>query len=203
MNVQMQMIRPVFAKAIGQQKDSAVVIALFENYATLTELMNTSEHELTRIKGIGPAMARRILATLQLTQKINAPVYGQRYVIRSPKDVADLLIPEMKWLTQEHFVILTLNTKNILIGSPQTISIGSLNAAIVKPLDVFRIAIQRSAASIVCVHNHPSTDPTPSQEDRNVTALLVEAGRLMSIEVLDHVIIGGDSMYSMKENGLM
>ncbi len=203
MNVQMQMIRPVFAKAIGQQKDSAVVIALFENYATLTELMNTSEHELTRIKGIGPAMARRILATLQLTQKINAPVYGQRYVIRSPKDVADLLIPEMKWLTQEHFVILTLNTKNILIGSPHTISIGSLNAAIVKPLDVFRIAIQRSAASIVCVHNHPSTDPTPSQEDRNVTALLVEAGRLMSIEVLDHVIIGGDSMYSMKENGLM
>lgn len=203
MNVQMQMIRPLFAKAIGQQKDSAVVVALFENYATLTELMNTSEHELTRIKGIGPAMAQRILATIQLTQKINAPVYGQRYVIRSPKDVADLLIPEMKWLTQEHFVILTLNTKNILIGSPQTISIGSLNAAIVKPLDVFRIAIQRSAASIVCVHNHPSTDPTPSQEDRNVTALLVEAGRLMSIEVLDHVIIGGDSMYSMKENGLM
>ncbi|MDO3411488.1 DNA repair protein RadC [Saccharibacillus sp. CPCC 101409] len=203
MNVQMQMIRPLFARAIGQQKDSAVVVALFENYATLTELMNTSEHELTRIKGIGPAMAQRILATIQLTQKINAPVYGQRYTIRSPKDVADLLIPQMKWLTQEHFVILTLNTKNIMIGSPQTISIGSLNAAIVKPLDVFRIAIQRSAASIVCVHNHPSTDPTPSQEDRNVTALLVEAGRLMSIEVLDHVIIGGDSFYSMKENGLM
>ncbi|CAM4092280.1 RadC family protein [Saccharibacillus endophyticus] len=203
MNVQMQMIRPLFAKAIGQQKNSDVVVALFENYATLTELMNTSEHELTRIKGVGPAMAQRILATIQLTQKINAPVYGQRYTIRRPKDVADLLTPQMKWLTQEHFVILTLNTKNVMIGSPQTISVGSLNAAIVKPLDVFRIAIQRSAAAIVCVHNHPSTDPTPSQEDRNVTSLLVEAGRLMSIEVLDHVIIGGDAFYSMKENGLM
>src|SRR5699024_5960782 len=126
----------------------------------------------------------------------------ERYVIRSPEDGADYVMEELRNLNQEHFVALFLNTKNQIIHS-QTIFIGSLNASIVHPREVFREAVKRSAASIIVAHNHPSGDPTPSQEDIHVTRRLVESGKMIGIEVLDHLVIGNRKFVSLKEKGYL
>jgi DNA repair protein RadC len=109
---------------------------------------------------------------------------------------------EMRFLQKEHFVCLFLNTKNVVIGK-ETLSIGTLDSTLVHPREVFKAAVQRSASSIICVHNHPSGDPTPSSEDVSMTSRLLEAGRMMGIHVLDHVIIGDNRYASLKELGLM
>ncbi|KHF28037.1 hypothetical protein LR68_03097 [Anoxybacillus sp. BCO1] len=107
---------------------------------------------------------------------------------------------DMRFLSQEHFVVLYLNTKNQVMHK-KTVFIGSLNASIVHPREVYKEAIKRSAASIICIHNHPSGDPTPSREDIEVTRRLVECGRLVGIELLDHLIIGDKTYVSLKEKG--
>lgn len=109
---------------------------------------------------------------------------------------------DLRYLQKEHFVCLFLNTKNHVLAQ-ETLSIGSLNASIVHPREIFRAAIKRSSASIICAHNHPSGDPTPSPEDIQITERLVQAGELIGIEVLDHVIIGDKHYISLKEQGLM
>jgi DNA repair protein RadC len=116
--------------------------------------------------------------------------------------VFNLLSEELRYLQKEHFVCLFLNTKNQVIAR-ETLSIGSLNASIVHPREVFREAIRRSSASLVCVHNHPSGDPTPSPEDVQITRRLADAGKLIGIDVLDHVIIGDCQYVSLKEQGLI
>mgnify|MGYP001946399917 FL=1 len=108
----------------------------------------------------------------------------------------------MRFLNQEHFVCLYLNTKNQVIHK-QTVFIGSLNASIVHQREVFREAFRRSAASIICIHNHPSGDPTPSREDIEVTRRLKECGRMIGIEILDHIIIGDKRFVSLKEKGYL
>ncbi|OBZ17100.1 DNA repair protein RadC [Bacillus sp. FJAT-26390] len=204
MNVyEMSSIKTLFTEALAEKPDSSVVDQIFTRFPSLTELMNVTEQELTSIKGIGRVKARQIIAALQLARRLNAPMYSHPHVVRSPKDAANLLIPEMRYLQQEHFVVLFLNTKNHVIGQPETISKGSLNAAIVHPREVFRAAIKRSAASIVVSHNHPSGDCTPSPEDIQLTARLVEAGNITGIEVLDHIIVAGEQFISLKERGHM
>jgi DNA repair protein RadC len=126
----------------------------------------------------------------------------ERYTIRSPEDAAAYLMTDMTALNQEHFVVLFLNVKNEVLHK-QTIFIGSLNSSIVHPRDIFREAVKRSAASIVVSHNHPSGNPTPSPEDIEVTRRLTEAGSIIGIEVLDHVIIGDHKFISLKEKGFM
>jgi DNA repair protein RadC len=125
-----------------------------------------------------------------------------RYTIRSPQDAATYLMADMTALLQEHFVVLFLNVKNQIIHK-QTIFIGSLNASIVHPREIFREAVKRSAASLVCAHNHPSGNPAPSPEDIEVTKRIQEAGYIIGIELLDHVIIGDHQFISLKEKGYM
>lgn len=158
--------------------------------------------ELTAIKGIGTAKGVLILSAIELGKRMNQYKPNERYVIRSPKDGADYVMEEMRNLNQEHFVVLFLNTKNQIIQR-QTIFIGSLNASIVHPREVFREAVKRSAASIIVVHNHPSGDPSPSQEDIHVTRRLLESGKLIGIDVLDHLIIGDRKFVSLKEKGYL
>jgi DNA repair protein RadC len=126
----------------------------------------------------------------------------EKQAIRSPKDGADYVMEDLRHLSQEHFVALYLNTKNQVIHQ-QTVFIGSLNASIVHPREVFKEALKRSAASLVCFHNHPSGDPTPSREDIEVTKRLVDCGIMLGIEVLDHIIIGDKKYVSLKEKGLV
>ena len=154
------------------------------------------------IKGIGEAKAIHLLASIELGRRLSKKRTDERFTIRSPQDAATFLMPDMSSLLQENFVTLFLNVKNQIIHQ-QTIFIGSLNASIVHPREIFREAVKRSAASIICAHNHPSGNPSPSPEDIDVTNRLQEAGLIIGIELLDHVIIGDHQFISLKEKGYM
>lgn len=188
----------------GTVAESAVRLAerILRESGSLRSLTDMRLEQLTAIKGVGPAKALQIQAGIELGRRLARTSDEERPVIRSPHDAADLLVEELRFLKKEHFVCLFLNTKNHVIGR-ETISVGSLNATVVHPREVFRSAIQRCSASIICAHNHPSGDPTPSKEDIELTARLTEAGDIVGIELLDHLIIGDRSFISLKEKGLM
>lgn len=186
----------------GLKEESVMTLAqrLLTHFEGLLLLKDATVEELMAIKGIGQAKAVVILAALEIGNRIHQLKPAERYVIRSPEDGADYVMEEMRTLNQEHFVCLFLNTKNQVIHQ-QTIFIGSLNAAIVHPREIYREAVKRSAASIIVAHNHPSGDPAPSQEDINVTRRLVECGKMIGIELLDHLVIGDRKFVSLKEKG--
>jgi DNA repair protein RadC len=165
-------------------------------------LRDATIEELMSVKGIGKAKAVQVLASVEIGKRLYRKNSLERYTIRSPEDAAAYLMTDMTALNQEHFVVLFLNVKNEVLHK-QTIFIGSLNSSIVHPRDIFREAVKRSAASIVVSHNHPSGNPTPSPEDIEVTRRLTEAGSIIGIEVLDHVIIGDHKFISLKEKGFM
>jgi DNA repair protein RadC len=188
----------------GTVRESAVTLAqrILNECGGLRNLTDMSFHQLTAIRGIGAAKALQIQAGIELGRRIARTRLNEAPTIREPKHVAELLMEDMRYLKQEHFVAVFLNTKNQVIGV-ETLSIGSLNASIVHPREVFRAAIRFSSAAIICAHNHPSGDPTPSKEDLLVTERLTEAGRIIGIDVLDHLIIGDQQFVSLKEQGLM
>jgi DNA repair protein RadC len=123
-------------------------------------------------------------------------------VVNGPEDVAHFAMPRFRFEQREHFAVMLLNTKNHILGL-HDVSVGSLQASVVHPREVFRTAVDYAAASMILLHNHPSGDPTPSHEDIAVTARLVKAGKIMDIPVLDHVIIGRNRYVSLKDKGLM
>ncbi|WP_340085019.1 DNA repair protein RadC [Siminovitchia sp. FSL H7-0308] len=188
----------------GTKSKSALQLAnkLLAQFDGLLWLKEAALEEIMGIKGIGKVKAVQIAAAIELGRRIGNLTYNDRYIIRSPEDGANYVMNDMRFLTQEHFVCLYLNTKNQVLHR-QTIFIGSLNASIVHPREVFKEAFRRSAASIICFHNHPSGDPTPSREDIEVTNRLVECGKMMGIEILDHLIIGDNKYVSMKEKGFI
>ncbi|MBM7578830.1 RadC family protein [Jeotgalibacillus terrae] len=188
----------------GSKDESVINLAnkLLQEFNGLRSLKEASYDELTSIKGIGDAKAVQVLAAVEVGRRIANITFEDRFTIRSPEDGASFLMDELRFLTQEHFVALYLNTKNQIIHQ-QTIFIGSLNSSIVHPREVFKEAFKRSAASIICAHNHPSGDPAPSKEDIDVTRRLVECGKMIGIEVLDHLIIGEKKYVSLKEKGYM
>ncbi len=188
----------------GTVSESALRLAgrILSESGGLRSLVDMSKDQLTQIKGIGDAKALQIQAGIELGRRLAKSTFAERVTIRSPKDIADLVSEDLRYLQKEHFVCLFLNTKNHLLAQ-ETLSMGSLNASIVHPREVFRAAIKRSSASIICVHNHPSGDPTPSPEDIQLTHRLMEAGTIIGIEVLDHVIIGDQRFISLKEQGFM
>ncbi|MEH7273199.1 RadC family protein [Neobacillus vireti] len=188
----------------GTKDESVLQLSnrLLTNFEGLRLLKAATLEEMTQIKGIGQAKAIQILAAVEIGRRIANLNYTDRYVIRSPEDGANYVMNDMRFLSQEHFVCLYLNTKNQVLHK-QTIFIGSLNASIVHPREVFREALKRSAASIICLHNHPSGDPAPSREDIEVTKRLVECGKMIGIDVLDHLIIGENKFVSLKEKGYL
>ena len=188
----------------GTHAESVVALAqrVLQEAGSLRGLSDVSVEQLTGIRGIGEAKAMQLQAGIELGRRMARSVMEDRVKIRSPQDVASLLKEELRYLQKEHFIVLFLNTKNFVIGQ-ETLSMGSLNASIVHPREVFRAAIKRSSASIVCAHNHPSGDPTPSAEDIELTQRLVEAGKLIGIEVLDHLVIGDSGFVSLKEKGYL
>jgi DNA repair protein RadC len=188
----------------GTREESVMALSnrLLMHFEGLKLLKDATIEELTAIKGIGSAKGVLILSALELGKRLSQYKPNERYVIRSPEDGADYVMEELRNLNQEHFVVLFLNTKNQIIHR-QTIFIGSLNASIVHPREVFREAVKRSAASIIVAHNHPSGDPTPSQEDIHVTKRLAESGKIIGIELLDHLVIGDRKFVSLKEKGYL
>ncbi len=174
---------------------------MLNKFGSLRAMARASIKELQEFEGIGLAKAVEIQAAFELGQRLATEEGLERPTIRSAKDVARLMIPEMQSLDREHFKILLLNTKNHLIQT-YTVSVGSLNASVVHPRECFRPAITAQAASIILVHNHPSGDLEPSPEDMNLTRRLRDAGDLIGIKVLDHVIIAGNKYVSLMEKGV-
>ncbi len=188
----------------GTFAESAVMLAqrVLAECDGLRNLVDTSVEQLTAIKGIGLAKALQIQAGIELGRRLARSSKNKTVTIRSPRDVAEYVMEDLRYLQKEHFICLFLNTKNHVIGQ-ETLSIGSLNASIVHPREVFRAAIKRSSASIICAHNHPSGDPSPSPEDIELTKRLMEAGNIIGIDVLDHVVIGDRKYVTLKEHGYM
>lgn len=186
----------------GTKEESVLQLSnrLLTHFEGLRYLKDATLDEITEIKGIGKAKAIQVLAAIEIGRRVSNLNYSDRYVIRSPEDGANYVMNDMRFLSQEHFVCLYLNTKNQVLHK-KTVFIGSLNASIVHPREVYKEALRRSAASVICLHNHPSGDPGPSREDIEVTKRLAEAGRIIGIELLDHLIIGENKFVSLKEKG--
>lgn len=195
-------LKKLLSQSIRENCNGYTINELLHQFPTPTALMEATEQELTSIKGIGSSKARQIKALLELAKSLTILSLPEQISIRSPQDVFTILEPELRYETKEHFICLFLNTKNRLIFK-EVISIGTLNATLVHPREVFRAAIKHCSASFICAHNHPSGDPTPSMEDRELTKRLVSVGETVGIDILDHVIIAGNSFVSMREQGFM
>ena len=197
-------MRNLLAGCLRESANGYVVDALIENYPNISELMNASEKEISSIKGIGIVKARQLSSILELVRKVHAPDASKRIIVRSPQDVFDLVRADMEFLKVEHFDVIGLSTKNHVIFR-ENISIGSLNASLVHPREAFKRLIKCSCAACILVHNHPSGDTTPSDEDILLTKQLVKCGKVIGIEVLDHIIVGADGggYVSLKEQGRM
>jgi DNA repair protein RadC len=178
---------------------------LLDKFRCLKDIANASVEELCEIRGIGLAKATQIKAGLELGIRVGKQsILGtDRPRILHATDVVNLLGGKLRNMKKESFILLALDTRSHLIKEIE-VSRGSLNASIVHPREVFKDAISASAASVILVHNHPSGDSNPSDDDIKLTKRLVEVGKLVDIEVLDHIIIGGETEpYSMKRNKLI
>ncbi len=187
----------------GYQGESVLRMAehMLTHFDGVAGLAQADFDELCQIHGIGEAKASQIQSALELGRRLLAAAPDRRMQVQTPADVANLLMMEMGLLEQEHLRTVLLDTKNYVTRIVDVYT-GSLNAAVVRVGEVFRAAIRANAAAIIVVHNHPSGDPTPSPEDIRVTEMVVEAGRLLDIAVLDHLIIGRNRFVSLKERRL-
>jgi DNA repair protein RadC len=161
--------------------------------ATITELMTTH--------GVGEAKAAEIKAALEIGRRLVASAPEERPRVTSPDDAFHLLKSEMMFLDQEHLRLILLDTRNRVLRTP-TIYVGSLNTSVIRVGELFRAAIRENAAAFIVAHNHPSGDPSPSPEDINVTRQIVQAGKLLDVDVLDHIVIGRNRFVSLKQRGL-
>ncbi|HEX3030739.1 MAG TPA: DNA repair protein RadC [Bacillota bacterium] len=188
----------------GTRGESVIDLAqrLLACYGGLKGLVHVSPKELSQLSGIGTAKATQVLAALELGKRVGQLSSEQRITVRAPQDVARLLMDEMRFLDREQFRTVLLNTKNQVLEL-ELVSVGSLSSSIVHPREVFKNPLKKSAAHLILVHNHPSGDPTPSREDIEVTNRLMEAGKILGIEILDHIIIGDNKFTSLKEEGLL
>ena len=191
----------LLAIILGSGTKGNNVLRLSEEILSVVSLKDFSKKsigELTKINGVGVVKACQLLALGELSKRKEC-VFVEKYKIKSPKDVFFLCKEEFSSYDREVFSVLLLDTKNRVIGKDD-VSVGTLNSAIIHPREVFKSAISQSAHAIILIHNHPSGDPSPSDEDRDVTKVLKRAGETVGIKVLDHVIIGDGEFFSFKEN---
>ena len=164
--------------------------SLLTRYETLSQLASATVDELAGLPGMGPVKAQVLACSLELARRLSQESLPERYCIRSPQDVYDLLRESARPLREEVFWVLLLDTRHRVVRAPLEVTRGILDAGLVHPREVFREAIACGCSGIVLAHNHPSGDPAPSKEDIGVTRQLVEAGKVIDIRVLDHVVLG-------------
>ncbi len=192
----------------GSMEETSVALAqrllsLGENNGGIAFLHDLSVEQLRKTKGIGRVKALQIKAVMELSKRVSSSfIHNNRVTIKSPVEVSALLMEEMRHLKKEVFKIILLNTKNHIIKC-LNVSVGSLNSSIVHPREVFSEAVKVGCSGVLLAHNHPSGDPEPSREDVETTQRLVNAGGILGIKVLDHVVIGDGRYISFKEQGLM
>ena len=188
----------------GSREDSVLELSkkILYKTKTLKDLSLMEIEDLTMIKGIGHAKAIQLLAAFELGKRMHSENYQKRLKICNPESIYLYLKDKLELKTQEHLIGLFMNTKGELIKK-ETIFIGSLNMSVIHPREIFKEAVKVSAASIVIAHNHPSGDPSPSEQDIQITKRLHQNGKMMDIEVLDHIIIGQNKYFSFKEHQML
>ncbi len=188
----------------GTPEMTAVQLAqhLLNSMGSLRAIATARPAELAQVKGIGLAKSAQLLAAVELGRRIALEEMGNQPLISRPEDVYTYLHHRLRDEKQEHVVVLLLNTKNRLIGDV-TVTKGTLDSSLLHPREVYREAIRHSASSVILAHNHPSGDPTPSGEDVQITRRIYQAGQIVGIELLDHVVIGDGRWVSLKQQGVV
>ena len=196
-----ELLQIILGRGIAGESVAVTAQKLLSQFGSLEKLSEASIEELSSIKGIGPAKATQIKAVFEIGRRISTqiPSYKSKE-LNNPQKVHKLIKNKLKNYHKEHFYIILLNSRNWSIAE---ISIGSLNASIVHPREVFSEAIKNKAASVIFVHNHPSGDPEPSEDDLEITKRLVNGGKILGIEVVDHIIVAKDRFMSFKEKKLI
>ena len=187
----------------GNKKENVITLSnKILNKYHLKSLSRIEFSKLKKILGIGDVKASQIIACFELARRLNSFKKDKHPKIKNAKDIVRIFSPEMSSLKQEHLKGIYLNSRKKIIKQ-ETIFIGSLNESIIHPREIFKIALNENAAAIILLHNHPSGDPTPSSFDIEVTKELITSGKILGIEILDHIIIGDNKYTSFKEKELL
>ena len=196
-----ELLQLILGRGIAGESVAVTAQKLLAQFGSLQKLSEASIEELSSIKGIGLAKAAQIKATFEIGRRLSTqtPFYKSKE-LTDPEKVYRLIKSKLKDYHKEHFYIIALNSRNHSIAE---VSVGSLNASVVHPREVFAEAIKNKAASVVFAHNHPSGDPEPSEDDLEITKRLVESGKILGIEVIDHIIITKKGFISFKEKNLI
>jgi DNA repair protein RadC len=181
---------------------------LLAHFGSLKAVFEASLEDLQKIKGLGPAKASQLLACFEIARRVNKKITEdekenlQLRPVTSPGDIVELIKSKIINYSREQFLVVSFDTRNRILGT-DSISTGTLTASLVHPRETFESAIRKHAASIIISHNHPSGDTEPSEEDMKITKRLSEAGKVMGIEVLDHIIVTKNGYFSFKEKGMI
>jgi len=197
-----ELLALVIGRGISKKSVMNIAQELLSRFGNIRAISQATIEELSQIKGIGLAKAAQIKACFELGKREDLEPEEKDFDIRNPESVVKAIRATIKDKAKEHFKLVLLNPRNKIIGI-STISIGTLNASLVHPREVFKEAIMHSAASVVLAHNHPSGDPEASEDDLKITKKLVESGKILGIEVIDHIIIGKSNFCSFKERRLI
>jgi len=197
-----ELLALVIGRGIPKKSVMSIAQELLVRFGNVRAISQATIEELSQIKGIGLAKAAQIKACFELGKREELEPELKNFNIKDPESVVKAIRASIKDKAKEHFKLILLNPRNKIIGI-STISIGTLNASLVHPREVFKDAIMHTAASVVLAHNHPSGDPEPSEDDIKITKKLVDSGKILGIEVLDHIIIGKNNFCSFKERGLI
>ncbi|NLS44448.1 MAG: DNA repair protein RadC [Firmicutes bacterium] len=197
-----ELISIILRTGIQGQSALALAASVLQAFGGVRGIAGTSTQDLSTHKGIGPAKAVQMKAALELGRRAFMLGPEDLTEINNPKDVAEMVIGDMRYLDREHFKIVILNAKN-RVEDLVTISVGCLDSSLAHPREVFKECVRRNCARIILVHNHPSGDPTPSDADIAITHRLANCGVILGIEVVDHIIVGDNKYQSLRELGLM
>ncbi len=196
-----ELLAIVLRTGVGGENAVRLAERLLASYGGLGGLARSGVNQLMQEKGLGEAKVAQIKASMELSRRLTLEGEDVRPQITSPQDAANLVVGEMAFLEQEHLRAILLDTRHRVLEIV-TVSVGGLNTAGVRMGDLFREAVRSNASALIAVHNHPSGDPTPSAQDVAITRKMVEAGELLGVKVLDHLVIGRGRWVSLKERGL-
>ncbi len=196
-----ELLQLILGRGVAGESVAVTAQKLLAQFGSLQKLSEASIEELSSIKGIGLAKATQIKAAFEIGRRVSTQTLDYKSKeLTDPEKVYRLIKSKLKDYHREHFYIIALNSRNHSISE---VSVGSLNASVVHPREVFSEAIKNKAASVIFIHNHPSGDPEPSEDDLEITKRLVESGKILGIEVVDHIIVTKDKFFSFKEKKLL
>ena len=196
-----ELIALILGTGAGGRGTMELAEDILSRHPSVSALARVTDAELAAVPGLGAAKAARLAAAFELGRRSVADWPAGRWTIRSPRDVADRLRVDMERLEREELRVLSLNAKNVVVRMSH-VYVGNVSASLVRIGELFRDAVRLDASGVVLVHNHPSGDPTPSPDDLHLTAEAIAAGRLLDVDVLDHVVIGHDAWVSLRDRGI-